>query len=62
YENKNYIYADFYKKGKCEYEIKGKVTLFEKSSDISYEIKGNKLIINCTKDGLGNYATFIEEI
>ena len=62
YENKNYIYADFCKSGKCEYEVKGKVTLFEKSSDISYEVIGNKLIINCLKDGTFNFATFIEEL
>ncbi len=62
YEDKNYIYVDFYKKGKCEYDIKGSVTLFEKSSDIDYVIKDNKLIVTCPKDNCGNFATFIEQL
>ncbi len=62
YQNKNYIYADFFKQGKCEYDIKGKITLYEKSDDISYEIKDNKLIITSLKNGCSLYATFIEEV
>ena len=61
YQNKNYIYADFFKKGKCEYQIKGKITLYEKSDDILYQIKDGKLVVESLKEG-SLYATFIEEI
>ena len=61
YQNKNYIYADLFKKGKCEYQIKGKITLYEKSDDILYQIKDGKLVVESLKEG-SLYATFIEEI
>ncbi len=62
YENKNYIYADLFKKGSCRYEIKGNIKLLEKSAQIEYRIEKNELIITSNIDGQGQFITFVEEV
>ncbi len=62
YQGKNFIYFDFFKKGKCDYLVNGDIELLEKSDDVEYEIKDGKLVVTSVKDGCSNYATFIEKV
>jgi len=57
YDNKKYIYFDFFKKNTLSFNISGKVSLFEKSGDIDYKIDDGKIIVSASK----GFALFIEE-
>ena len=55
YDGKQYIYMDFFKDEVLEVPVSGAVTLYEKSPEISYEVKNGVL----TVQGAKGYAVFI---
>ena len=57
FEGKTYIYVDFIEENTLEIPVSGTVTLYEKSNDVSYEVKDNTMIAKGTK----GYAVFICE-
>jgi hypothetical protein len=57
YENKKYIYFDFFENNTLTYPVSGKVSLYE-SNGVEYQIKDGVITVNGSK----GHATFIEEI
>lgn len=57
YDGKQYIYMDFLKEEVLTVPVEGAVTLYEKSQEISYEVKDGILSVHGTK----GYAVFICE-
>ncbi len=57
YDEKKYIYFDFFEKNTLSYPVSGKVSLYE-SDGVDYEIKDGVITVSGSK----GHATFIEEI
>ncbi len=57
FAGKTYIYMDFISENTLSVPVSGAVTLYEKSDDVSYEVKGDTIFAKGTK----GYAVFICE-
>lgn len=55
--NKKYIYIDFFKEAAVSVPYKNNIALYEKSDDVSFEIKNNTLSVS----GKKGYAVFITD-
>ncbi|MBE7025275.1 MAG: hypothetical protein E7408_04395 [Ruminococcaceae bacterium] len=58
FEGKTYVYADFIEERALEIPACGRVTLYEKSEDVSYEVKNNTIFVK----GANGYAVFICDV
>lgn len=58
FKGKKYIYFDIFEENTLTFDVKGSVTPFDITGDISYEIKDGKITVSATK----GHAVFIEDL